>query len=628
MHSRLLHALLLLLAVVVPLQAEEWNLDVLPLSQIKPGMTGIGKTVFSGDRIEEFGVEVLDIVRNLYPQTDVILVRLSGPQVEHSGVVSGMSGSPIYINGKLAGALALRFGEFPKDPIGGVMPIETMLQVANKDQHYRLERGTLQFSGPFLQNTLCGTAPDFWSAMISQWQGQVVAAPHRIESPLVFAGFSESLLSEVAPWVRTLGFQAVAGGSSATTDFKPDGRLEPGAAVSQLFVGGDVSIDATGTVTAVQGKRVLAFGHHIFNLGPTSLPMASSRILTTLSSVMASSKMSISLDVIGTLRQDRMAGVYGELGSPPPMIPVNITTESLAEGRRSFRLLLADDPVLNNLTPLFLRIAAFQCLVTARLAASPSAVDLDGDVQLADGTLVRFQDFFSSEQRLGFMGAGSEVAEASDLIANLLGVLWVNDLKAPAVKQINIRAKLLAGERYARVRTVWQDRSEVRPGDSLQVNVMLAGHDGKILTIRRRYQLPKNLTGRSVMVLIGSGSSLTMMDVQTNPEKYRPQLFSDLLRILDRRRRNDRLYIQLRTSATGMIIAGEELSALPPSVLRVMNHRSGGEDRPIRDQVLLEESLAMDMEISGLKRLAFRVVQPEPPVPDVESPAPSETVLE
>ena len=130
------------------------------------------------------------------------------------------------------------------------------------------------------------------------------------------------------------------------------------------------------------------------------------------------------------------------------------------------------------------------------------------------------------------------------------------------------------------------------------------------------------------MVLIGSGSSLTMMDVQTNPEKYRPQLFSDLLRILDRRRRNDRLYIQLRTSATGMIIAGEELSALPPSVLRVMNHRSGGEDRPIRDQVLLEESLAMDMEISGLKRLAFRVVQPEPPVPDVESPAPSETVLE
>jgi hypothetical protein len=626
--SKLARYLLILLFLAVPLCADEWNLDVLPLSQVKAGMTGVGKTVFSGDRIEEFGVEVLDIVRNFYPQMDVILVRLSGPQVEHSGVVAGMSGSPVYINGKLMGALALRFGEFPKDPIGGVMPIEAMLQVANKDRNYELERGSLQFSGQFLHNALCGAGADFWPGMVARWQAQSVIAPNRIESPLVFAGFSESLLSEVTPWVRSLGFQAVSGGSPTGADFKPGARLEPGAAVSQLFVGGDMAIDATGTVTAVQGNRVLAFGHHIFNLGPTRLPMASSRILTTLSSVMASSKMSSSLDIIGTLRQDRMAGVYGELGTPPPLIPVNISTESVTEGRRSFRLLLADDPVLNNLTPLFLRIAAFQCLVTSRLAASPSSVDLDGDVKLSDGTVVTFQDFFSSEQRLGFMGAGSEVADASDLIANVLGVLWVNDLNPPQVKEINVRAKLLAGERYARLRNVWQDRSEVRPGDSLQVHVILANHNGKEMMIRRRYQLPKNLTSRSVMVLIGSGSSLTMLDAQMNPEKYRPKEFADLLRILDHRRRNDRLYIQLRTSATGMIVAGEELSSLPPSVLRVMNHRSGGEDRPIRDQILLEESQPMAMEISGLKRLMFRVIQPDAPVPQMESPAQAETVLE
>lgn len=628
MRRKLWSSILLFLIGVSALSAEEWNLEVLPLAQIKPGMQGTGRTVFSGDRIEEFGVEVLDIVRNFYPQLDVILVRLSGPQVEHSGVVAGMSGSPVYFNGKLAGALALRFGEFPKDPIGGVMPIEAMLRVAAQDRHYEQERGSLQFSGQFLHNALCGADADFWPDMVSRWQAQSVTTPNRIESPLVFAGFNESVLSEISPMVRSLGFQAVAGGSSTTSDFKPGARLEPGAAVSQLFVGGDMAIDATGTVTAVQGNRILAFGHHIFNLGPTRLPMASSRILTTLSSVMASNKMSSSLDIIGTLRQDRMAGVYGEVGTPPPLIPVNITTESISEGQRSFRLLLADDPVLNNLTPLFLRIAAFQCLVTARLAASPSSVDLDGDVKLSDGTVVSFQDFFSSEQRLGFMGAGSEVADASDLIANVLGVLLVNDLDPPQVKEIRVRAKLLAGERYARLRNVWQDRSELRPGDSLQVNMILADHKGKETVIRRRYKLPKNLTSRSVMVLIGSGSSLTLLDAQTNPEKYRPKEFADLRRILDRRRRNDRLYIQLRASASGMIVAGEELSSLPPSVLRIMNHRSGGEDRPIRDQIVLEESLPMHMEISGFKRLTLRVIQPEPPVPQLEAPTQSEAILE
>ncbi len=575
-------------------------------------MQGIGKTVFSGEQIEEFGIQVLDIVKNLYPRTDVILVRLSGSRVEQTGVVSGMSGSPIYIDGKLAGALAMRFGDFPKEPIAGVMPIEYMLRVADKEKaHEQESAASFSFQPGFLNNVLCGTQPGFWQELVQSCSSRTIELQNRIESPLVFSGFTESVLAEAEPWVQTMGFKLMAGGGSASAGFVANGQLRPGDAVSQVFVSGDLSIDATGTVTAVDGNRILAFGHHVFNLGPINLPLARTRILTTLSSLMSSSKMSTSMEIVGCMRQDRMAAMYGELGTAPPQIPVILTTDSPQEGKTVYRLFLANDPALNNLLPLFLRIAVFQCLVASRLAALPSSVFLDADIEFSDKSHIAFQDFFSSEQQIGFMGAGMEAADASDLIANVLGVLNVNDFNPPGIKEIRLQAKLIAGRRYARIRRVMQNRIHIAPGDSASATIELFRSDGRMVHLRQSFALPKTITNSSITLLVASGGALTLSEVQSNPDKFRPRNFSDLSTLIRTRRRNDRLYIQWRVPASGMVVNGQELAALPPSVMAVMNHHAASEDRPLRERILAEQEMPFDMEAVGFKRIVFRIEQPK-----------------
>ncbi len=589
--------------------AQSWNLNILPLDQVKPGMQGIGKTVFTGEGVEDFGVRVLDIIRNFYPQTDLILVRLTGDRVEQTGVVSGMSGSPVYLDGKLVGAVAVRFGEFAKEPIAGVMPIGYMLEVADTERT-RSQSARSAFSGEygFMHNVLVGADAGFWSTLAQSWSGRTMDQQNRIESPLVFSGFTDAVLAQAAPWMRTLGFQLISGGGATAAGFQANGKLEPGGSVSQVFISGDLSIDVTGTVTAVDRNRVLAFGHHIFNLGPTCLPMASSRVLTTLSSLMGSNKMASSQSIIGSMRQDRLSGVYGELGTAPALVPVVIHTHSAAQDSGVFNLQMADDPALNNLMPLFLRIAVFQCLVVSQLAAAPCSVELEGAVELADGSRITVEDFFSAEQSLGFLAAGSEFGDASDLIASLLGALWVNDFTSPPVRRITLSANIAEGERYARIRSVTPDRAEVNPGDSVTVAIELAHHDGRITTIRQSLAVPKTTTSSSLTVLVGGGRALTQYDVQTNPEKFRPKNYNELIELLKVRRRNDRLYVQWRVPAPGLIVGGEELADLPPSVMGVMNHRRVSEDRPMRDRLLVERVLPQDREIAGFKRVVFRIV--------------------
>jgi len=607
--NRLLRTCALLLWTSAVAAAQSWDLNILPLDQIKPGMQGVGKTVFTGEGAEEFGVQVLDIIRNFYPQTDLILVRLTGDRVEQTGVVSGMSGSPVYLDGKLIGAVAVRFGEFAKEPIAGVMPIGYMLEVADTERT-RPQAVRSAFSGEygFMRNVLVGADANFWPTLAQTWSGRAMNQQSRIESPLVFSGFTDAVLAQAAPLMRTLGFQLVSGGGATAANFQAHGKLEPGSSVSQVFISGDLSIDVTGTVTAVDRNRILAFGHHIFNLGPTRLPMASSRVLTTLSSLMGSNKMASSQDIIGSMRQDRLAGVYGELGTAPAQVPVVVQTHSAAQGRRAFSLYLADDPALNNLMPLFLRIAVFQCLVVAQLAAAPCSVQLEGAVDLADGSRITVEDFFSAEQSLGFMAAGSELGDASDLIASLLGALWVSDFASPAVSRITLSANIAEGERYARIHSVTPDRAEVNPGDSVAVAIELAHHDGRITTIRQSLAVPKTTTSSSLTVLVGGGRALTQYDVQTNPEKFRPKNYNELKELLKGRRRNDRLYVQWRVPAPGLIVGGEELADLPPSVMGIMNHRRVSEDRPLRDRLLEERVLPQDREIAGFKRVVFRII--------------------
>lgn len=610
-------ALLLLLAGSGT--AADWKLPTIPVEEIRPGMTGFGKTIFYGEKIDTFGVVVIEVVKNFYPQQDVVIVRLTGERCEHLGVVAGMSGSPVYLEGRLAGAVALRLGDFQKEPIAGVMPIASMLRTRDYEAARRTTPPAAPSAGPhYLRGVLLGAGDAFWQQALASLRPAPESrlAGRRIETPLIFSGFSEAGLNAAAPWWNSLGFTPMAGGTAlpgaamagAAPAQAASAALEPGSALSQVFIRGDFGMEMTGTVTAVEGDEILAFGHYLFNLGSTQMPMARSRILVTLPSLAGSSKMARALEVIGSIRQDRLSGVFGQINVMPEWIPVSVQLHSRA-GEQTFAFELADDPALRNLLPFFLRSVLFQALITGKLGAEPSTVRLNGEIALQDGRRIPLNDFFSYQERLGFLGAGSEIAEAVDLVALTLGALTVNDFAPPAVRSISLQAVVEPGERVAAIHAIRQDRLEVSPGDSLQLAISLRSSEGRELRYQQCICLPRYLKARSLTVIAGGADGIMRAEVQANPEKYRPDSFARLCEILQRPRAGSNLYVQVREPVLGMAVEGEELTALPPSILGVMSGRGG--ERALRDRILAEWVIPTGYKITGIKRISVRITQPQ-----------------
>jgi hypothetical protein len=590
-----------------------WDIPILPLSEVKPGMKGIGKTIFYGDQIEEFGVTVLEIMEDLYPQRDIIIVRLTGEKAEKTGVMHGMSGSPIYIKNKLVGALALRIGDFQKEPIAGIMPIEQMLQIPEKEKT-RSDKSPTKVSllPQFLETSLVGAKENFWQNIISRnptiENSSTVLQP--IQTPLNFSGFSNALVSEYKNVFNSIGFTPIAGGKarSTGTDSKP---FEPGSAVAQVLISGDYSIDATGTVTAVSGNQLLAFGHYAFNLGSVNMPLAKTKVIASLPSYMASSKMAASTEIVGTIRQDRMSGILGDLSIQPEMVPVVVSHNSPITGKSNFNFKMAADETLSNLLPFYLRIAIIQAITSARLAGEQNSIHLDAKINLADGRTVSLYDFFSSKKVFGFFGTGMDAANVGDLVASALGVLMVNNFKSPKVKNIQINTTEVLGQNYATIRSVWQDKTVISPGDSLHLAIKLRSSKGESIDLARNIKIPSNVTAKNLTIIISSAPTLTAYEMRLTPDKFRPVNYEHLLEILKNRRKNNNLYIQVRMRDGGLIVEGKELSALPPSIMGIMDsRRSSGVTKRLVDRVLFEHVIPTEFHIAGAKRLSVQIHPP------------------
>ncbi len=305
---------------------------MIPLSDIQPGMQGYAYTIFAGDQIEKFDLEVLGIMPNfLGPKQSIILVQLKGPKVEHTGVVAGMSGSPVYINGKLAGALSLKLGVFTKEPIAGVTPIADVLRPPTNSA----PQSTMSTAATASQFTSTyplsgdGSSTNAGNAGVSQLTIPTGSAFEPIETPLVFSGFQASALRQFSSQLQGYGFVAAQGGTVAPRP--DDAQLKAGDMAGMVLVQGDASINSACTVTAVRADRVFLCGHPFLSLGDVQLPMARSRVVTTLSSDLASTKIVNVGGSIGTITGDHITAVTGKLGAAPAMIPLDLT---LSVGRR------------------------------------------------------------------------------------------------------------------------------------------------------------------------------------------------------------------------------------------------------------------------------------------------------
>src|SRR5579871_5993834 len=315
---------LLVLGVSLPIFVlnAQTSQQTIAVSQIHTGMRGVAYTVFEGVKPEAMDVEVLGVLRNVNgPKGDIILVRLHGQKVEYTGVVAGMSGSPVYLNGKLAGALAFRIGEFSKEPIAGVTPIADMLEISALDKSPAEEISTIK---PAVTNAAGKTASPSAETALSGSVQNFADVLKPIDTPLVFNGFSEDAVRQFAPQFASAGIVPVMGAGSVSEEKQPE-PLEPGSAVSAILVRGDMDIAATCTVTYIDPQRLLACGHPLLQFGSVDLPMNKADVLATLPSPLNAFKIVNTTEAAGAFVQDRHTGILGLLNKQPDMIPVTLT---------------------------------------------------------------------------------------------------------------------------------------------------------------------------------------------------------------------------------------------------------------------------------------------------------------
>src|SRR6202051_724793 len=405
------------------------NPPTIPVNQIHAGMRGVAYTVFQGVKPESMDVEVLGVLHNVNgPKGDIILIRLHGEKPEYTGVVAGMSGSPVYFHGKLAGALAFRIGEFSKEPIAGVTPIADMLEINALDKSPAEEAAATR---PGISNAAGKTAAPGDGATFSDDSTQAFASYLKpIDTPLVFNGFSEETMRRFAGQFASAGFVPVMGAGSVSEEKQLE-PLEPGSAVSAILVRGDMDIAATCTVTYIDPQRLLACGHPLLQFGSVDLPMNKAEVLATLPSPMNAFKIVNSTEQAGVFVQDRHTGILGVFNKQPDMIPVTLTIHGGAGApQKEFHYEVLNNP---RLSPVAIMATVFNALHGVNEYGEEITYRLNGSIDVKGFPEVGLRNMFVPAEN------GQPAAMAAALsLGERFGRIYDNPYNAPAVKGVKL----------------------------------------------------------------------------------------------------------------------------------------------------------------------------------------------
>jgi hypothetical protein len=559
--------------------------EILPLDQVHAGMQGYAYTIFAGDQVEKFDLEVIGVMPNfLGPRQSIILVQLKGPKVERTGVVAGMSGSPVYLDGKLAGALSLKLGIFTKDPIAGVTPIEDVVRPP-------AQTGAQQFPLPL--DTSAAQKP---AQAFSLPTGSTLAP---IETPLVFSGFQSATLQQFAPQIQSYGFVAAQGGTSAPRP--EDAHLVPGDMAGMVLVQGDASINSACTVTAVQADRVFLCGHPFLNLGNVQLPMARSRVLTTLSSDLASTKIVNVGGSIGTITGDHLTAVTGKLGAPPPMIPLDLSVVT-AIGEKKLHFDVVNHP---KLTPLLVAITAFNGLTQNAIYGEGTTLHLTGEIRLRGHTPVQIENTYAPGD--SFVPDGLPIAIS---VQNIFTRLFVNTFEVPDVERIALRVESVPGRQSFAIDSAWLEKGEAAPGETLRVRVLLHPYRGAARVEETTVRVPDQIArGATLRILVTDGDTLNRASRGfAFGGSAGPSGLDQLITVLNRERRNDRLYVGLFMPSPTILWEDKELPNIPLSQINVIDGRPApGSVQVLRESLASESSIPLGGPVSGVISLNLQI---------------------
>ena len=587
-----LFALLATIAAVCllphPAAAQE-SQEILPLSQVHPGMQGYAYTIFAGDQVEKFDLEVIGVLDNfLGPKQSIILVQLKGPKVEHTGVVAGMSGSPVYLDGKLAGALSLKLGIFTKEPIGGVTPIQDVLNPPT--QSAPAQAAVQQLGIPSEASTRTGLPSG--------------SALEPIETPLVFSGFQPAALKPFANQLQGYGFVAAMGGTTAPQP--DDAHLAPGDMAGMVLVQGDASINSACTVTAVQADRVYLCGHPFLNFGDVQLPMARTRVVTTLSSELASTKIVNVAGPIGTITGDHLTAVTGKLGAPPAMVPLDLTLSAAgasAQKQKTLHFEIVNHP---KLTPLLVAITTFSGLTQNALYGEGTTLHLTGEIRLQGHAPVQIENTFAPSD--SFSQDGLPIALT---MQNVFTRLFVNTFEPAKVDGISLHVESMPGRRSFTIDSAWLEKGEAAPGETLRVRVLLRPYRGPARVEETSVHIPDQIArGTMLRVLVSDGELLNRASrgFAFAGAGGGPTGLDQLISLLNRERRNDRLYVGLFVPAPTILWDDKELPNVPLSEINVVDGRPApGSVQVLRESLASEASIPLGGPVSGVISLYLQI---------------------
>ena len=586
--------------------------SVLPVDEVRAGMVGVGRTVFTGHKVEEFKVHILGVLKNVVgPRRNLVLARLEGGPLATTGVIAGMSGSPVYVDGRLLGAVSYSLGQFSKEPIAGITPIGEMTDATALAASAPGTRPIAMSWPPSPQELLAiwsrdlgrtrPFADDASRTLLtadSSVSPAMAALLRPIAMPLVMSGFASDVVTSLTSTLSDRGFVPLSASSEQASATRPASRsLQPGDAMGVALLTGDFMLGATGTVTYVDGDRVYGFGHPMFNLGPTEFPLTHANVHVILPSLMASSKLASFGDVIGTVKQDRATAVAGRLGSGPKMIPMSITLNSDRTPSRTFNFSVVKD---QTFTPLLTYLTIANVLTSYERGAGPASFTVKGTASIREHGDIAFEDIFTGDQPAG---------AASAYVAGPITFLLKNASEPVDVERLTLTIDATEQPRTARIDRVWLDTERPRAGRDATVKVLLRTNKGEEILKSVPIQIPVDASG-TLQLLVADANRLTAED-RRQTRGGETQRVAQLIRTFNRARRSNRLYVRLSSSDDGAVVNGEPMAALPPSVLAVLEaDRQSGTYSPLRSATRGEWEVPVELSISGSRQLTIALDQP------------------
>jgi SpoIVB peptidase S55 len=610
--TRRLYAVLLaisLLLCCLPAHAGD-NPALFPLSEVKPGMKGVAYTIFEGDQVEKVDLEVIGVLNNaIGPKQDIVLVRLLGDKVQQTGVVAGMSGSPVYIDGKLLGALALKLGAFTKEAIGGVTPIENMLEVEHLPASSEPAGPGLPATAPAKDPTSVSPQaglnsspyaapiplPAEFAQRVDAGSGQFLVP---IETPLVAAGLYPETLALFGKQFSSWGMTVMAGGTAPPSP--EDAQIKPGEMVGFDLIRGDLSLSSGCTVTTVDGPLILACGHSLFGFGRVEVPLSRAHVVMTLASAQASTKIITTSSTIGTLTQDRETAVMGKLGAGPPMIPVDVTLETPAADKK-YHFEVIESP---QLAPTLVATAVYNGIIGSPVYGEGSTLELDGTIEVEGHTPVELEDLFTPTDQP--VPAGFFVATE---VQSAFARIYSNPYELPQIKRVDLHVKTLPQRRWATIDNAWVEKSEVHPGETVAVKVLLRPYRGEPFIQEIPVTIPAQ-AARGTLELAVSDAEFLNRNVEVLAATSQGQLagLEELIQLLNRERHNDRLYATLLQPTPTMLVEDKEMPNVPASAINVLDQRQNlGDARLLWQSTVGEWSVEMHQLIAGQRMLAITV---------------------